>query len=337
MLLPPHLSTVPEHLLGDIVEWFDCWRTPAASAAPRDGGAIGASLAGERFSETPIQFGPDNRLFGLLTRPASTSSIASTVIFLSTGAGHHVGPHRMYVPLARQWASRGHLVIRFDLGGIGDSLPADGQEAGEPYPAGMLDDVRAAIALAGREAPGRGIVLAGLCSGGWLAFDAARHGLDVDAIATINPPLYLRDGNREWVRQQRRLDRYQRSARDPVKWVKALSRRGATLTALREVGERLRRLARARVGQVLGGAEADDLARDLRVIAGRRVRTLFVFSDGDNGLRYFDQHGVHALSRPEVQMAVERVVVPGAGHAFQPVAAQRALEDLLNRFVLTPG
>jgi dienelactone hydrolase len=293
-------------------------------------------LATGRYRERPIAFGPDGRLFGMVTRPASASPIESAVIFLSTGAGHQVGPHRLYVPLAREWASRGHLVLRFDLGGIGDSVAASERDAGEAYPARMHEDVRDAIAMTRRLAPRARVVLAGLCSGGWLAFDAARRGFDVDGIVAINPPLYLRDGNREWVRQQRRFDRYQQAARDPVKWVQVLRRRASAAQAVREVTRRLHQAARERVRAIVGRSEADGLSRDLRTIAGRGVRTLLVFSDGDNGLRYFEQHAPPAQRRVEVRAVVRHVVVQGAGHAFQPTAAQRVLRALLDDFVAAP-
>jgi hypothetical protein len=44
--------------------------------------------------------------------------------FLNSGANHHVGPHRSYVELSRQLASRGYATFRFDIGGLGDSRAA---------------------------------------------------------------------------------------------------------------------------------------------------------------------------------------------------------------------
>ena len=48
-----------------------------------------------------------------------------------------MGPHRLYVPLARDWAARGHHVLRYDLGGIGDSAPPPGAADNIAYPAHM--------------------------------------------------------------------------------------------------------------------------------------------------------------------------------------------------------
>ena len=44
-------------------------------------------------------------------------------VLLNAGLIHHIGPNRIYVKLARQIAALGIVALRFDLSGIGDSLP----------------------------------------------------------------------------------------------------------------------------------------------------------------------------------------------------------------------
>jgi hypothetical protein len=179
------------------------------------------------------------------------------------------------------------------------------------------------------------VVLAGLCSGGWLAFEAARQGLDVDAIISVNPPLYLRDGTAgvQWTMDVDEIERYQRSLRDPMKWVKALSG-AASYAALVKVAVRsMTRHVSVRIGDVLGSRLASGLAGDLVAIARRGIRTLFVFSQGDDGLAYFQLHAAPALRQAGVSGLIRHVVVEGAGHTFRPRATQRTLADLLDDFV----
>ena len=52
------------------------------------------------------------------TRPA--------LILVSAGLLSKAGPYRLYATLARKLAKEGFLVLRFDLGGIGDSQSAPG-------------------------------------------------------------------------------------------------------------------------------------------------------------------------------------------------------------------
>ena len=279
-----------------------------------------------------MRFGRGDGLFGIVSTRDEPSA-APAVILLNTGGGHHVGPHRLYVPLAREWAARGHYVLRFDLGGIGDSAPPDGTGAHTPYPERMLDDAREAIALVRKSAPGRQVILAGLCSGGWLAFQAARHGLGVDGIVSINPPLYLRDADAQWLSEGRALGRYQQAMRDPSKWVKALRGEASYATFTRIAARALTRQVAVRASGVLGKNLPDGLASDLCSLAGRRIRTLFVFSRGDSGLAYFQLQAPPALRRAEVRAFVEHVVVEDADHAFRSRAAQRTLAGLLTKFV----
>jgi alpha-beta hydrolase superfamily lysophospholipase len=336
MLLPPHLSQVPEHALDGIETWFRDWQpvpgTASGRPAPRQPVArAAASGDGERA----VRFGPGERLFGVLACRHESSANPAVILF-NTGAGHHVGPHRLYVPLARQWVDRGHLVLRFDLGGIGDSAPPPGARDNAVYPTHMLDDAREAIAFVRREAPHRQVIVAGICSGGWLAFEAARHGLAVDGIVAINAPLYLRDAGTAWPSEGRTLDRYRQSVRDPAKWMKALSGGASYATFSRVAARAVVRRVTVRVSGALGEALPDGLASDLCSIAGRRIRSLFVFSRGDNGLAYFQLYAEPALRRSGVREFVRQVVVENAGHVFRPRAAQHALSTILSDFLATP-
>ncbi len=344
MLMPPHLARVPESAVDQITKWFaDGARdfSPASGArdfspATRRGTKVPRSS--RTLSEQAVTFGPNDRLFGILTTPTDQTT-APAVILLNTGAGHHVGPHRLYVPLAREWATRGHVVLRFDLGGVGDSLPPGNPDPNIAYPGHMLDDAREAIAFVRREAPHRRVIVAGLCSGGWLAFRAARDGLDVDGIVSINPPLYLRDGSagRQWVYEGLELERYQRSMRDPSKWMKALRGRASYAAFTRMAATAIAQRVTSGMAGRRGDALPVGFARDLITIADRGVRTLFVFSRGDNGLAYFHLHAQPALRRPSVRQLVEHVVIDDAGHACRPQAAQQRLRELLTDFVSSPS
>jgi dienelactone hydrolase len=288
------------------------------------------------YWERPVRFGPGDRLFGILAGGIDRSSTAPSIILFNTGAGHHVGPHRLYVPLARQWAAGGHAVLRFDLEGIGDSGPASRQllkSCGNAYPSGMLDDARHAIAFVRQAAPGRRVIVAGLCSGGWLAFQAARHGLEVDAIVAINPPLYLRDADQQWRAEGRELARYQQSMRNPSKWAKAVRGDASYATFTRLAARSLARKVTLRIRGALGEPPPDSLAGDLCTIAGRGITSFFVFSRGDDGLAYYNLHARPVLGRANLRDAVQHVVVEDAGHAFRPRAAQQLLRSLLTDFV----
>ncbi len=75
------------------------------------------------MAEQTCYFGPGNSLFGVLNKPKNPRKNAPAVLLITAGLLHHVGPYRLYVHIARELAMLGFTVLRFDLGGIGDSGP----------------------------------------------------------------------------------------------------------------------------------------------------------------------------------------------------------------------
>jgi alpha-beta hydrolase superfamily lysophospholipase len=335
MLVQPMLSKVPSDALDAICGWLDEWRPtfgaiPAACRAP-----LGASAAqSEAFIERPLRFGPADRLFGVATVPRRARLSTSNIVLMTTGTEHRAGPNGMYVTWAREWAAAGHYVLRYDVSGVGDSGPAPGTDENVVYPASALGDLREALELAERESPGRRVIVAGLCSGGWFALEAARAKLPLNAVVAVNPPLFLRDGPDGSVRLDEQNDfiRYSQELRNPVKWRKALKGRVAyrhfarlALGAVgRAIGERLRHLA---------GRPIDGLASDLEEISRCGISTLLVFSWGDAGLQYFDLCTPEWWRRALARRGRAPVVIDGAGHTFRPPEAQRALGRALTDFI----
>jgi alpha-beta hydrolase superfamily lysophospholipase len=326
-------TPVPHAVFDAIAAWLEDWRpTPRAVSARI---ATVGVLAGANQRERAIRFGHGERLFGFLAEPAAPRPDGLTVVLLSTGCVHHIGPHRMFPALAREWASRGHAVLRFDLGGIGDSRPPDGAESGVAYPEHALDDIRAALDAVVRAVGRRPVVLAGLCSGGWHAFRAAREGLPVRAIFCVNPQLYFGDAGQSMAALDERseLGRYQRSMADPRKWVKALSG-GVSYGAFAALaGAAFRRTLAGGLRAVSGRAQTGELARDLVAIARRDVEAMFVWSPEDLGLQYLRLHAGSVLRRPEVRRRVRVLTVPEGDHTFRSFAAQRRLALELRVFV----
>jgi len=112
--------------------------------------------------ETPVQFGPDGSLVGIVTTPNDGSMEPVACLLLNMGATHRIGPRRINVKLARRLASHGISTIRIDLAGLGDSRAAAGAEH---YRAQAVQDMQAAMNLMGTMLGVRRFVVVGLCSG----------------------------------------------------------------------------------------------------------------------------------------------------------------------------
>jgi len=72
------------------------------------------------MNEIPVTFGcEDISLVGVLHAPEAAPSLG--FVFVVGGPQYRVGSHRQFVLLARDLASHGAAVLRFDCRGMGDS------------------------------------------------------------------------------------------------------------------------------------------------------------------------------------------------------------------------
>ena len=185
----PFLS---EPSLDQIVAWFDDRRStldgiPAAMIAPPEHGDAAVVLAphgSTAIAERAVTIG-ESSLFGILTEPARHQDAPSTALLLNTGLDRHIGPSRLWVELAREWASAGARVLRIDMSGTGDSPARPGQPREVTYPAGAVDDVIAAASYLAPDEPATA-VLVGTCSGGYHAIEAGAV-LRSRAVWVVNP------------------------------------------------------------------------------------------------------------------------------------------------------
>jgi pimeloyl-ACP methyl ester carboxylesterase len=141
------------------------------------------------YREQPVAFGRARHLIGVVCRPHGTPRQGSTVaIFLNSGIIHRVGPHRLYVRIARAFAEVGGTSLRFDLSGIGDSTAPAGETGS------VMDTVRRdiadAIAYAGEQLQSPAVVLVGLCSGADNALETALRDVRVAEVVLIDPNVH---------------------------------------------------------------------------------------------------------------------------------------------------
>jgi len=142
MMLDSHESVPPREITGAALHWMrelasSAQRTSATQSLPATPqprvslphvlpeDPVSSASPATAIEETASCFGTPPRLFGIVSAPAAQKS-GKAIILLNAGAVHHIGPNRLYVPLARHLARSGHVVLRMDIAGIGDSVPRDG-------------------------------------------------------------------------------------------------------------------------------------------------------------------------------------------------------------------
>ena len=142
------------------------------------------------MNETACQFGDDQRLAGIVTEPSDGRPTLG-VVLVTAGLLPKSGPFRLYAELARHLAQQGVVTLRFDLGGVGDSVE---ERAGRPLRERTALEIRAAVDYLSQRFAVRRLVLGGLCSGAEDALRGAAADARVTGVVMIDPFAYRAPG-----------------------------------------------------------------------------------------------------------------------------------------------
>lgn len=349
-----HLSHTPDALFDEVTAWVARRLPPrgpaAAPVSPPSVGTPSVRLGGVTESLVHLRRSP--ALVAVLSASLAERDAAPArrgVVLLSSGAERRVGPNRLWVPFARARAARGDVVLRLDMGGIGDSDARTTGHDGEVYDRSCVDDVAEAVAWLRREHGVGPCLVAGVCSGGYHAWRAALGTVDCTAVVAINPLVF------HW-REGMSLDPSahafgrvavasgaMRSLRDPKRWLKLLrgqANLGVIASALTGRARDALTRQRRRLGRGIGRPRPDDLAADLRQAVHRGVRPCFVFADHEPGLHLLAEEGGTVFRQLQRRGQVEVHHLPGADHTLSHLAARRALwqrlDELIDRLDTAP-
>jgi pimeloyl-ACP methyl ester carboxylesterase len=267
------------------------------------------------------------------------------VILLNAGADYHIGASRIYVELARSWASRGYFVLRMDLAGLGDSGTRPGREPNNVFPPEAVEDIREAIEFLVTRYGIRNLTLAGLCSGAYHALRAAVAALPVHLILLINPPnFFWKEGRNpqnffwdEWMtvndlqRAELQRGQYRLQLRSLVAWKKLI-------TGNADVGHifniYLHRLfmhtetAVRNLARYLRIPLPRDLGRELEQVGARGVNVVFAFARGEPGLDLLKVQGGNGLKRLGRRCRIH--IIDDADHIFSRRSARTAMERIIS-------
>ena len=290
--------------------------------------------------ETPLRFGDDGRLFGMLCRP-ERSATETVVIIGNSGRDPHYGAARQAVALARRLAAAGVASLRMDFAGLGDSLGPAGKENALSlmFEVDRSPDIRAAVdALQGLGF--RRFALQGLCAGAYHAFHGALAEPRITTLLLVNIPLFS-------LPSRDVLGYLQRRGLSMGHYLRKLSRRGTWATLLNgkaDIGAALRAQSIRALTRLR--SKALDLARWLHLapvqsfaeramatLAKRRVRILFLFSAGEAEIEAFAQEFGRAGAGLRGFSDVQVRIIPGMDHDLGKVAGRYAAETFMIDFV----
>ena len=289
--------------------------------------------------ETPLRFGDDGRLFGVLCRP-DRGATDTVVLICNAGRDPHYGAARQGVALARRLAAGGVASLRMDFAGLGDSLGPPGTEKVLSHMfANRVPDIHAALDAL-EQAGFRRFAAQGLCAGAYHAFHGALAEPRITTLLLVNIPLFTLPGGNV-------IDYLERRNLSPAHYLRKLARR-ENWVALFQGRLGVAATLRAQYTNVVTRlrAKALGLARWLRLVpvqsfAGRALetlskrgaRTLFVFSPGEAEIEAFARefgrtgNGLRAFNEVAVR------IVPGMDHDLSKVSGRYTAETFMIEFV----
>jgi|GEM_PF-2659346 len=331
MMLAPQDSVVPVSTLAFIKNWLreqtgvpaeDICAVRRISEAPTNSSSVTHFSNG--ISEQAIRFGPDGRLFGILTRSRTEIGYERpTLITLCGGAVPHYSANRMYVALARRLASRGVDVLRIDLSGIGDSLAAPGGPRQIPYTSTTNEDLESAMDAVTTITGAREFSLFGLCSGAFGAMQAAMKFDQINEIILVNQLVYFVSENA-----------YEKLAAGTVKAATDLDfPRNRTLPdrvfrkALKSAGVFGAWIGSLFQDRLIGGP----LNQLLMAIKKRGTYIVFIHSEADPAIDALLLPAQRTVCRLIESNSAVRIVISNTDHTFSPAASQQQLIDAVVR------
>ncbi|MEZ4439151.1 MAG: alpha/beta hydrolase [Polyangiaceae bacterium] len=339
MMTSPEASILPEALVNALLDWLG-EHPPRSKGGDQPQRALRAhGLVAPKVREQALRFGDHDELVGILTRPVATYDDARPLlIFTNTAGNYRIGPSRLYVDLARRWAEQGWSSLRIDVSGVGDSIIHDQEADNHPYADRLFADAQAAMRTLERNDVADRFILAGLCSGAFVAYHTARRDPAVAGIILINPQTFAwHDGMSLHVNPLKAREKakyYQSRILDPAVWKKAL--RGgidlghvATFAKARAADGLRSALAKAKAKLPARLSTPSDVDRTFTELTDRGTDVLIVFSSNDPGIDNLNATvgaGLDRLSRrPNFSIAV----IDGPDHSFTPLWAQHELAAVL--------
>jgi pimeloyl-ACP methyl ester carboxylesterase len=348
IMTAPQFAQVPREMIAATREWL-CGISEVKSnpaGAPHRSEPMPTSMSillnqddGEqalKLTERSLFFGADDRLFGVITEPRIGEIRRRAVILLNAGSDSHIGVNRVNVTLAREWASRGYVALRMDLGGLGDSDTRPGQPHDLVFPPAAIDDIAAGVELLRTQYGARDVALFGLCSGAYHSLRAAVAGVPINRILMVNPQNYFwKEGTtlddlqlaevvhnpRLYVRRLFSRDAWQRMLGGRVNiWRIAKIYAYRPLLALESTMRDMARRMRIRL--------PNDLGSELSLIYKRGVRIVLVFSRGEPGIDLLKLQAGSSVKKLGKYCRIH--IIDGADHVFSQSGPRTIMKKILS-------
>jgi dienelactone hydrolase len=242
------------------------------------------------------------------------------LVLLNAGVIHRVGPNRLSVKLAREFAELGLSTLRFDLSGLGDSPPRTDTTS---IDGAIALDTREAFEFLSEDYGAKRFVTMGLCSGGREAFRAVYRDSRVVGAVLVDPYAYP---TRRFY-----LNRFGPRLVRASSWRNAMSGRNQYFQAFRaRFRSRLRQPAPDL--EICGLPEyptRSHLGAALDRILARDAELLFVYTGGMPDYYNYRDQLRDAFPKQFANPKLEYEYIPEADHTFSSEDTRRELRRCL--------
>jgi pimeloyl-ACP methyl ester carboxylesterase len=220
--------------------------------------------------------------------------------------------------MARALAAQGFPSLRLDWSGLGDSGARDDDV---PVGESIIAETREAMDFLTSTTGAQRFILIGICSGATVSFLTALRDERVVGVALINAQSHLHGESAELgeALRARTMTRHSyrialRSSFRRKNWRKAL---GGQIPIGKVMHSMFLAPVRAILGRGRGGAlPALDPMAETRVLTDRGVRVLHLYSEGDEGLDYFQEVLGGRGAERMAEVGAETEIMLGANHVF---------------------
>jgi hypothetical protein len=271
------------------------------------------------MNEHVFHFGNSGKLVGILTEQSETeyNQDRPALIFLNSGLIHRIGPNRLTVRIARSLADLGFCSFRFDFSGIGDSpVSTDAKSLQERWVA----ETKAAMDLVSAKRRAAKFILVGNCSGAAFSFLTSRTDSRVIGAILINL-----QGPRKLIRY------YVKLAFSSAKiWLRVLNASAQYQDFFKNLSTLLRKDTSENPKMTYS---ENDFFADLKSMLDRGMKLIFVYSEWDPGLPYFQVHVAKRLKKIALDRNLDMQMIPGINHDFNLLSGQDALIKIVQRWI----
>ncbi len=315
-------AEVPHKAFDRIAGWMQSLPTqpaisPAANFPEHPSLDVGAAR------ETPIRFGPNESLFGILSTPIRSRPDAPAVLLINTSANPRWANSRVAVDIARGLAADGIASLRMDASGIGDTALCTG-ETGQPYSEALSRDVVHAVAELAQRTQRR-VLLYGGCSGAYHALQAAYRDSAASGLILVNLQRFVwREGDpSDIVRRSalRPTKFYLRNILTAQAWLRLLRADFDVANLARVFAARMVRRAAAAIDPAINllsrrPTQVRQVRQAVHRLGQRGIPILYVLGENDPGIEemaeYFGRDGRRLAQQRNVTLRF----LQGADHTL---------------------